>query len=337
VKKQWALPFMMLPVLMLSGCGSVGDKSSSMILLYAATAILALLMLIGYCWLEKKYELWFFMLFSCVLVVNTGYFLLSISGDLTMALWANRLSYLGSVFLPLAMLMIVLSITRIRFFKWLPATLVCVSFAMFLLAASYPVLSWYYTDVTLHTQLGATHLDKEYGPLHSLYLIYLLAYFAAIISVSIYAFVKKKIDSPLRVTILSAAVFINIGVWLVEQLVAIDFEILSISYIITELFLLGLHLITRENERLKQLVVQQTAPTEPAVSDAFIIGISQLTQTERTIYDLYLCGKSTKDVMEALRITENTLKFHNKNIYGKLGVSSRKELLANARAIQTTK
>jgi len=119
--------------------------------------------------------------------------------------------------------------------------------------------------------------------------------------------------------------------------VAIDFEILSISYIITELFLLGLHLITRENERLKQLVVQQTAPTEPAVSDAFIIGISQLTQTERTIYDLYLCGKSTKDVMEALRITENTLKFHNKNIYGKLGVSSRKELLANARAIQTTK
>ena len=28
-----------------------------------------------------------------------------------------------------------------------------------------------------------------------------------------------------------------------------------------------------------------------------------------------------------MNITENTLKFHNKNIYGKLGVPSRKELL----------
>jgi DNA-binding CsgD family transcriptional regulator len=32
--------------------------------------------------------------------------------------------------------------------------------------------------------------------------------------------------------------------------------------------------------------------------------------------------------MEQLNIKENTLKFHNKNIYGKLGVSSRKQLIA---------
>jgi DNA-binding CsgD family transcriptional regulator len=31
--------------------------------------------------------------------------------------------------------------------------------------------------------------------------------------------------------------------------------------------------------------------------------------------------------MAILNIKENTLKFHNKNIYGKLGVSSRKQLL----------
>ena len=36
----------------------------------------------------------------------------------------------------------------------------------------------------------------------------------------------------------------------------------------------------------------------------------------------YLHGK----ISELLGITENTLKYHNKNIYGKLGVSSRKQL-----------
>ncbi len=337
MKKQWALPFMMLSVLMLSGCSPIGEKSSSMTLLYAATAILAALMLLGYFLLEKERRLWFVILFVSVTVVNSGYFLLSISPSLDMALWANRLSYLGSVFLPLAMLMIILNVIGIKPSKILTPTLLGVGALVFLLAASYPLLDWYYKDAALRTVAGATHLDKVYGPLHSVYLFYLIGYFIAMVAAGIYAAVKKRLDTPIRTVILCAAVFINIGVWLVEQLVAIEFEILSISYIITEMFLLGLHLITRENERLKQLVVQQTSPSKASISDTFVNGISQLTQRERTIYDLYLSGSSTTDVMKKLGITENTLKFHNKNIYGKLGVSSRKELLANVRAMQPNK
>lgn len=37
--------------------------------------------------------------------------------------------------------------------------------------------------------------------------------------------------------------------------------------------------------------------------------------------------------MSELNITENTLKYHNKNIYSKLGVSSRKQLIEIAEAI----
>ena len=62
--------------------------------------------------------------------------------------------------------------------------------------------------------------------------------------------------------------------------------------------------------------------------------LPKLTPTERTIYDLYLDGKSTKDVLSKLSITENTLKFHNKNIYGKLGISSRKQLIEISHALR---
>lgn len=334
--KKKILPLGLL-VLMLTGCGAVGEKSSSMVMLYAATAVLALLMLLGYFLLEKKRQLWFIVLFSSVVVVNGGYFLLSSATSLDFALMANRISYLGSVFLPLSMLMIILDVTGIRCKKWLPAVLVCVSVLVFLLAASYPWLNWYYTDAQLHIVAGAAHLDKEYGSLHSVYLVYLTGYFAAMIAVSIYAAIKKKLTTPIRTATLLAAVFINIGVWLVEQLVDMEFEILSISYIITELFLLGLHLVAAENERLKQLVETQAAE-KPPVPDVFTRGLGELTQTERTIYQLYLEGKTTKEVMQALSITENTLKFHNKNIYGKLGVASRKELLQIAgRLAQETK
>jgi DNA-binding CsgD family transcriptional regulator len=38
-------------------------------------------------------------------------------------------------------------------------------------------------------------------------------------------------------------------------------------------------------------------------------------------------GKTAQEIAAILGIQENTMKYHNKNIYGKLGVSSRKQLL----------
>ena len=329
--KKKILPLGLL-VLMLTGCGPVGEKSSSLVLLYAATAVLAALMLLSYFLLEKKRQLWFMVLFSSVAIVNTGYFLLSCSQTVEAALWANRLSYLGSVFLPLSMLMIILNVISIKPRKILVSVLVGVSILVLLLAVSYPVLDWYYKDVTLHTVAGASHLDKIYGPLHGIYLFYLAGYFAAMITVSIYAAIKKRLTTPIRTVILCAAVFINIGVWLVEQLVDMEFEVLSISYIITEMFLLGLHLVAKENDRLKEMVAAQTV-SKADVPESFTRGLTELTPTERTIYDLYLAGKGTQDVLQALSITENTLKFHNKNIYSKLGVTSRKQLLQIAKEL----
>lgn len=59
----------------------------------------------------------------------------------------------------------------------------------------------------------------------------------------------------------------------------------------------------------------------------FICNLKTLTPTEYRIYELYLAGKTAKEIMALTGIKENTLKYHNRNIYSKLGVSSRKQLL----------
>lgn len=59
----------------------------------------------------------------------------------------------------------------------------------------------------------------------------------------------------------------------------------------------------------------------------FLCNLSTLTPTEYKVYELYLSGKTAKEIVDILGITENTLKYHNKNIYSKLGISSRKQLL----------
>ena len=67
--------------------------------------------------------------------------------------------------------------------------------------------------------------------------------------------------------------------------------------------------------------------TDSEILEAFVLGKKELTPTEKMIYNFYLEGKTTKEIMEHLNIKENTLKYHNKNIYSKLGVSSRKQLV----------
>lgn len=59
----------------------------------------------------------------------------------------------------------------------------------------------------------------------------------------------------------------------------------------------------------------------------FICNLKTLTPTESRIYELYLEGKRAQEIAAILGIQENTMKYHNKNIYSKLGVSSRKQLL----------
>ena len=48
-----------------------------MIITYAIMAIIATVLLIGYCALVRKKEPWLLLLYICVTVVNVGYFLIS--------------------------------------------------------------------------------------------------------------------------------------------------------------------------------------------------------------------------------------------------------------------
>lgn len=79
-----------------------------------------------------------------------------------------------------------------------------------------------------------------------------------------------------------------------------------------------------EIDRLAEKHKEEIVPEE---YQFFVENLSMLIPAEYRVYELYLSGKTGKQIAEILHITENTLKYHNKNIYSKLGISSRKQLL----------
>ena len=361
MKKSFAsIPILLFLMLCLSGCSAVGAKSASLSIIYSAAAVLSLLLLIGCLFLIRKNKVWFISLFTSVFVVNSGYTFLAMSTGFEMALWANRVAYLGSVFLPVSMLMIILNVTNTPYKKLLPKILILIAAVVFLIAASPGFLPIYYKKVSFAVVNGVSTLVKIYGPLHPIYLIYLLGYFAAMVTVIVRAQLKKTIDTTAHAVILAIAVFVNIGVWFIEQLTSIEFEMLSISYIISELFLLGIHLVMNEYQRMKKIVkqveaVQDYSTSEASTSDVmlekpvesdaiaperievFMMGLKMLTPTEQEIYNAYIARVTTKEIMANMNIKESTLKYHNRNIYGKLAVSSRKELLETHKYIKSVK
>ncbi len=321
------LPVLCLLAAGLAGC-STSEKSGSLWAVYGIAVFLSLAIFIVYGCLSGKKDPWFFLLLGSVLVVNCGYLLLALSRSLPQALWANRLSYLGSVFLPLSMFMIIGKVAKLPYPKWLPGLLSGLGGLVFLVAASPGVLPIYYKEVSFAVVSGVGTLQKVYGPLHTLYYLYLFGYFGSMIVVIVRGILKKRLQFPAYGLILAMAVFVNIGVWLVEQFVTLQFEILSLSYIISELFLLGLHFFIKETEKRPPVPQGESTPVDPEQLALFREGLPTLTKKEKAVFDCYVEGLSTQEILEKLSIKENTLKYHNKNLYGKLAVSGRKELLA---------
>ena len=56
-----------------------------------------------------------------------------------------------------------------------------------------------------------------------------------------------------------------------------------------------------------------------------------LTIREREVVTLIVAGLSNKELSQRLRVTEGTIKVHLHNIYEKLGVTGRRQLILVAR------
>lgn len=309
---------------------------------YAIMAIISIVLLIGCIALIRKKEPWLFLLYICITVVNIGYFLISIASAVQFAIIANDIAYLGSVFLSMSMLLTIVRLCGFKIKRKLVITLTAIGTVMFCIIATAGILPWYYKEVTIVFIDGAAKLEKVYGPLHFTYLVYLVAYFAAMIMCIIQSTVKKMIASQRHAVLLAAIVFGNIAVWFIEKFIPYDFEFLSVSYLFSEIILLGLYWMmqnyvrvdlipqTKNDASVHSVVDIATMPMEHKILKvlAALNEGEMLASREREILELVLQNKKRKEIADMLNLSENTIKTYTRTLYGKIGVSSREELYA---------
>lgn len=319
-----------------------------MSIFYGVVCLLSLILLTAYFFVDKKQNKWLMLLFISVAICNIGYFMLSVSSNLTFALISNSIAYVGNIFLPFFMLMLILDVCKIKHNKVLTYSLLAIGVIMLFIATSGGYLPIYYKEVSLELVNGGARLVKEYGVLHNLYYVYLLGYMLSMIVIIIYAIAKKKIKSKMHAIFLSVIVLGNILVWLIEQFVEHQFEFLCLSYIVNEMLLLLLYGILREYEKKMNAQLQNgTSSADLSLIDfndkfseeqiAIIFErwekINNLTKREREVLKHILLGEKRKDIAVKLYISDSTVKNIITNILSKLEVDNREELYKIAKKI----
>lgn len=309
---------------------------------YGVLFLISLIMSVWYWGFGRRThnEVWLGVLYLSICVVNFGYLLLSLSQSVTFALFANKVAYWGQVFVPLCMFMLISGLCGYAYSKGLKVALVILAVIMFGLVATSGFLDWYYKSVSLTYQDGAAKLVKEYGALHPVYLVYVLGYFGAMIGVLAASLKRGKVASQKVAGLMTVVVMGNIAMWLIEKLVARNFEFLAVSYVMSEAIFFFIYWILQDYVHIRDL---QT-PKEPGSRGPIIIvdSLTRCEEIERILSKLpqgkhltarqiemlegILDGKSRKQIAMDLHLSENTVKMHMGLLYENLGVSGKDEI-----------
>jgi len=313
-----------------------------MTIAYSVIFALSLLLPVGY-WLfvrKKQNEVWLLVLYLCVCVVNFGYLLMSMSRTVEFALTANKIAYFGQVFIIMCMFLIISGLCGFTYKKRVTYVLSAVAVMMFAMVMTTGHLDWYYKSVELIEADGAVKLVKEYGVLHSAYLIYIMGYFVAMLTVIGISLRRNKGASQKLVGLMLVVVIGNIGMWLVEKLVTWNFEFLAVSYLISAFVFLFVYWLLQDyihvNDVSETIIIEE----KPRIifvnsrdrADMISHLLSKLPQgvtlsaRQIDILEGILAGKSRKEIAADLHLSENTVKMHTTSLFKELKVSSREEI-----------
>lgn len=187
---------------------------------------------------KNRISIYYVLMFECVLIANFGYMQLSDATNVNMAIFANQTVYLGSSFCPFFLLMSMADLCKAKVNKALQIFLIVYSAVIFALISSVGAFSWYYKDVQLARENGVSILIKEYGPLHSLYPIYLFGIIIMCFAIIVNSFFRKKDVSYITSIILLVLMVMIVSVYTIEKALALKTEFLPMAYVIAQIVIL---------------------------------------------------------------------------------------------------
>lgn len=205
--------------------------------LYFVTFLMSVVALISLLLRNKRVDSLFFMLGLFVSFNCLGRFLLSISTTMDMAIWATRILYIGAMYCPVALIMVLAQLCDLEMPKWVRLMLVTASSVVlgFVFTVGYSPV--YYKEMELVQTEDYSYLVKTYGPAHALYPASLVISISVMVFYIFFALKKRKTISMRTVVSLSATGMVLMIAYIIGRVIHSKVSFLSVGYLFAALLL----------------------------------------------------------------------------------------------------
>lgn len=187
---------------------------------------------------SKRTTSYYTTMFHVMTIQIAGHLFLATSTTVEEAILANKIAYVGAVFVPLLFFLGELTICNIQISKVLRLSLFAFSSVVFGFAATTGQSDIFYKSITLVQRNGMTDFVAEFGPMHILFNIMLTMYLVSGIAVLIYSLAKKRNFSHRNLLGLVAIGFISILSFFIFREMGCDMLAMPAIYILVEFIML---------------------------------------------------------------------------------------------------
>lgn len=199
-------------------------------LYYNINFLVSLMLLMAYIFIyHKHFDVHITAIFLLVPFEQLGYVLLSGATNLETAVTANKLCYVGGVYLMFDVMLIVFSLCDIRLSKWLRVLFMAASSIIYISALNSDKNTYFYKSITFTRENGVAKLTKEYAFMHTAFYVIIFFYFALSIWAMVYAYLRKRQVSRKIIQLLMLPVAFSLICFFVVRRVK-DVEMLPIAY-----------------------------------------------------------------------------------------------------------
>lgn len=207
--------------------------------IYGIVFILSFILLVALVIVGQKQNINYYLLvFSAIMICCLGYYTVSIAEQLEVAIVGHRMIYLGGVFIPILMLFAAMKLCHIEIPKWFGLFMMTFGVIVFYFAFTVGERTEYYTNLSLGHEGGISYLIKEYGPMHSSYMILLFGCVLCTLAIIIYSTIKKKNASYRTAIFLLLIEVIVIFFYVLRRIIGSHIEFFVFAYIVDEILIL---------------------------------------------------------------------------------------------------
>lgn len=200
---------------------------------YMSTFVISLILSLVYTYMwHKHFDIHFTLIFLMCPLCNLGYVYLSEATTIEEAVLATKIFYIGGCFLILFMTLLIANLCKIMIHPFLRATMMVISLVVYLSVMTIGKTDLFYTSDTTFTFTEAgLHVEKHYGPMHTVFLIMTVLYFIVGLTCLIYSHaLKRNISRKIIHLLYFAEAFAGLC-YITRFILKLDFDLMPLSYV----------------------------------------------------------------------------------------------------------